>query len=412
MSLATSAAQSLPLRVEQPCSKDTCSGEVVAIETRCAREIYFRCAPALSDRQDADFEYQVRRFYRCLPRLLQQAGSDTSHVFLERVFFEDFARDMDTFQRVRAEAYYQAGIPEEELPATTYIQQPPCRRTQKLEMQIYAVAPKSPGSVSVQTIHDGTTGTTGKLLEIAGVRHLYIADINGLSDDKKNPGTFRQQSDRMFQKCATMLAQHGVRFPDVLRTWCYLHDIDNTYAEFNLSRNEFFQQEGVQRLPASTGIEATLWPLQARCSMDLYAVLNPERATVELMHTPTLNEAAEYGSSFARGMKVDLPDKTMLFISGTASIDEFGVTVHVGDVRKQMERMLLNIRELLHAQGATFANLTQAASFLKRAEYLELYELVLEEWGISKLPNTFVEAGVCRPELLCEMEAIAVIPKH
>jgi hypothetical protein len=26
------------------------------------------------------------------------------------------------------------------------------------------------------------------------------------------------------------------------------------------------------------------------------------------------------------------------------------------------------------------------------------------------LPNTFVEAGVCRPDLLCEMEAIAIIP--
>jgi enamine deaminase RidA (YjgF/YER057c/UK114 family) len=95
------------------------------------------------------------------------------------------------------------------------------------------------------------------------------------------------------------------------------------------------------------GIEARLWPLEALCSMDLYALLNPESATIELMHTPTLNEAAEYGSSFARGMKVDLPDKTMLFISGTASIDERGVTVHLGDTRKQMERMLLNIRELL-----------------------------------------------------------------
>jgi enamine deaminase RidA (YjgF/YER057c/UK114 family) len=239
-----------------------------------------------------------------------------------------------------------------------------------------------------------------------------VADINGLSGDALNPGTFREQSDRMFENCAHLLAQHGVRFPDVLRTWCYLFDIDNTYAEFNLSRNAFFAREGVKRLPASTGIEARLWPLDALCSMDMYALLNPESATVELMHTPTLNEAAEYGSSFARGMKVDLPDKTMLFISGTASIDERGVTVHLGDTRKQMERMLLNIRELLAAQGASFANLVQAASFLKRAEYLELYELVLDEWGISKLPNTFVEAGVCRPELLCEMEAVAVIPKR
>jgi len=40
----------------------------------------------------------------------------------------------------------------------------------------------------------------------------------------------------------------------------------------------------------------------------------------------TLNEAYEYGkpSSFSRGMRIDLPCVTMIFISGTASIDEKG----------------------------------------------------------------------------------------
>jgi enamine deaminase RidA (YjgF/YER057c/UK114 family) len=412
MSSATTPAHFVPLRVQHPCGKETCSGELVALETAHATEVYIRCAPALSAPGDHDdFESQARRFYGCLPRLLGRAGADVSHVVLERVFFEDFARDMDAFQKVRAESYYQAAVAEDELPATTYIQQPPCRRTQKLEMQIYAVVPKRPGSAIVRTEIDAATGTTAKLLEIAGVRHLYIADINGLPDDRAQPGTFREQSDRMFARCRRLLQSHGVRFPDVLRTWCYLDDIDHTYADFNHSRNAFFAVEGVKRLPASTGIEARLWPLSARCAMDLYAVLNPDAAQVEVMTTPTLNEASEYGSSFARGMKVDLPDKTVLFISGTASIDERGVTVHVGDVRRQLERMLLNIQELLAAQGASFADLAQAATFLKRSEYMELCELVLEEWGIRDVPNTFVQAGVCRPELLCEMEAVAVLPK-
>jgi enamine deaminase RidA (YjgF/YER057c/UK114 family) len=130
------------------------------------------------------------------------------------------------------------------------------------------------------------------------------------------------------------------------------------------------------------------------------------------MTTPTLNEAATYGASFSRGMKVDLPDKTVLYISGTASVDERGATVHIGDKRRQLERMLLNIRELLAPHGATFADLTQAATFLKRADYLELCELVMEEWGLQGVPNSFVEAGVCRPNLLCEMEAIAILPKR
>lgn len=412
MTQATLPIRELPLRQTCACGKETCSGELVALATPYAKEIFIRCAPTLSVEPNLGFEEQARRFYGCLPRLLAQAGADRSHVVWERVYFEDFARDMETFQGIRRDFYESSGLTDETFPATTYIQQPPCRKSQKIEMQIYAILPNGPDSARVTTFLDPRTQTTAKLVEIAGCRHLYIADIKGLSDNPDAPGTFREQSDRMLNACADLLAQHGATFPQVLRTWCYLVDIDNTYAEFNLSRNAFFTQHGVKRCPASTGIEARLWPLQAWCGMDLYALLNPECAKVEVMHTPTLNEAWDYGSSFARGMKVDLPDKTVLYISGTASIDERGVTVHVGNARRQLERMLLNIQELLQAQEATFQDLTQAATYLKRSESLELCELVFEEWGIRDVPNTLVEAGVCRPELLCEMEAIAILPKR
>ena len=101
-----------------------------------------------------------------------------------------------------------------------------------------------------------------------------------------------------------------------------------------------------------------------------------------------------------------------LHISGTASVDEKGDTVHLDDPRKQIERMLLNVQELLKPHGATMQDLTQAATFLKHKEYLEMYEEILEEWGVRNVPNTLVEAGVCRPNLLCEMEAVAVLPKR
>jgi enamine deaminase RidA (YjgF/YER057c/UK114 family) len=145
--------------------------------------------------------------------------------------------------------------------------------------------------------------------------------------------------------------------------------------------------------------------------MDLYALVNPEGAKVEVMHTPTLNEAADYGSSFSRGMKIELPEKTVLHISGTASVDEKGDTVHLEDPRKQIERMLLNVDQLLQAQGASFADIVQIATFLKKAEYLDMYTEILADRGDLQVPNTFVETGVCRPNLLCELEAIAILPK-
>ena len=51
-----------------------------------------------------------------------------------------------------------------------------------------------------------------------------------------------------------------------------------------------------------------------------------------------LNEAYAYAkpSSFARGMRLDLNGVTILLISGTASIDEHGESVHIGDFRAQL----------------------------------------------------------------------------
>ena len=62
-----------------------------------------------------------------------------------------------------------------------------------------------------------------------------------------------------------------------------------------------------------------------------------------------LNEAYAYAkpSSFSRGMRIDLNGLTILLISGTASIDEQGRTVHVGDFRAQQRRTYENISRLL-----------------------------------------------------------------
>jgi enamine deaminase RidA (YjgF/YER057c/UK114 family) len=353
---------------------------------------------------------QAVKFYECLPRKLQEVGASLADVMWERVFFRDVTADFDTFADVRREAYWRAGINTDKLPAATYIEQPPCRHEQAFELQIHAIVPRETGRVRVHSFPRSEWGATTKLVEIGEHRHLYITNINGRGNPALPAPSFREQSDAMFATAQQLLQGYGTSFPKVLRTWCYLDDIDRDYDQFNLSRNAFFQEHNVRRLPASTGIRAGLYPPGTQCAMDLYALLNPEGAQIEVMHTPTLNEAADYGSSFSRGMKVGLPDKTILFISGTASVDELGATVHLDDDQKQIERMLLNIRELLRPHGATFADVVQVITYLKWRSELDVFLKVWDEWGLSGLPNTFVEAGVCRPNLLCEMEAIAIVP--
>jgi 2-iminobutanoate/2-iminopropanoate deaminase len=129
-----------------------------------------------------------------------------------------------------------------------------------------------------------------------------------------------------------------------------------------------------------------------------------------------LNEAYAYAkpSSFSRGMRIDLNGLTILLISGTASIDENGVSVHVGDFRAQMKRTLDNITGLLESEGCTWHDIVRTSCYLRdidrdydafneeRTEFFKAQEL-------DPLPaSTGIQAHLCRPELLIEIEAIAM----
>jgi len=388
----------------------TCSVQATTIKSADATEVFARCAPIASATGRNNCRIQTQVLYDCLDQLLGQTGVAMGDVVIEKALFRSITADFDDFQEVRREAYRKRGITGPALPAITCLQQPPCRPGEDIELQIYAVVPSRAGNSRVRVLSPACEHATVKLVEIGQARHLYITDISGRGHNGKPSASFRQQSDTMFEAAKNVLDSCGLSFPQVLRTWIYLDNIDRDYDELNASRNAFFEQEGVERLPASTGIRGGLHPPGTRCTLDVYALLNPEIADVRIMHTPTLNEAPEYGSSFSRGMQVALPGETCLFISGTASVDEHGATAHVGDIRAQLERMLLNVDELLRAHGATFADLAQATTFLKSAENLGLYEKICAERGVSGIPHSIVEADVCRPDLLCEMEAIAILP--
>ncbi len=129
-----------------------------------------------------------------------------------------------------------------------------------------------------------------------------------------------------------------------------------------------------------------------------------------------LNEAFEYAkpSSFSRGMRIDLNGLVILLISGTASIDEHGVSVHVGDFRAQCRRTFQNVAALLAAEGATWKDVVRTSCYLRDidrdyAQFNEERTAFYKEQGLNPLPaSTGIQAKLCRPELLVEVEAIAM----
>jgi enamine deaminase RidA (YjgF/YER057c/UK114 family) len=130
------------------------------------------------------------------------------------------------------------------------------------------------------------------------------------------------------------------------------------------------------------------------------------------MTARTLNEASLYGSDFARGIRVVEANKVALHVSGTASIDEAGRTAHPEDFDAQAERMLVNVAALLEAQGASFADVVSAVTYLKRPADAGRLREKLRAAGFAGFPNALVAAPICRPELLCETEALAVLPRE
>ena len=94
------------------------------------------------------------------------------------------------------------------------------------------------------------------------------------------------------------------------------------------------------------------------CTLDLLA-LQPSgrrpRSRWSGSTTGKQNEATEYGSAFARAMEVVLGDARYVFVSGTASIDDHGATVHVGDFETQTRYTLEAVEALLDGAGARLA---------------------------------------------------------
>lgn len=129
-----------------------------------------------------------------------------------------------------------------------------------------------------------------------------------------------------------------------------------------------------------------------------------------------LNEAYAYAkpSSFSRGMRIDLNGLTILLISGTASIDENGVSVHVGDFRAQLRRTYDNITGLLASEGCTWHDIVRTTCYLRDIDrdydvFNEERTKFFAEQGLDPLPaSTGIQAHLCRPELLIEIEAIAM----
>ena len=152
------------------------------------------------------------------------------------------------------------------------------------------------------------------------------------------------------------------------------------------------------------------------CVTPSHARLRTPLAKHAVSAPSVLNEAYTYDrpSSFTRALTFAIGDVTVLLVSGTASVDERGETVHVGDFRAQCWRTYRNITTLLESARMTWRDIVRTTCYLRDIErdYRDFNEVrtAFFSWlGLDPLPaSTGIQARLCRDDLLVEIEAIAV----
>ncbi|MBR5567322.1 MAG: hypothetical protein IKW27_01130 [Bacteroidales bacterium] len=235
----------------------------------------------------------------------------------------------------------------------------------------------------------------------------------GLVDDSCNS---LEQMSAIFKDYETELRKDGMCVADdCVRTWIFVRDVDTNYAGVVVGRRDYFDSVGLTpetHYIASTGIQGAHSDYRKVVVMDAYAVkgLLPEQIKY-LQATDYLNPTYEYGVTFERGTSITYGDRKHIFISGTASIDNKGRIMHEGDVRGQALRMMENISALLADADACIDDIRSSILYLRDAsDYALVSSLFKEKWPM--LDPVFVQAPVCRPGWLIEMECIAISLKN
>jgi len=122
----------------------------------------------------------------------------------------------------------------------------------------------------------GSAFTRGLRVDLpGGITHLLLSGTAsvGAHGETLYPGDFRAQLWRTYYNLTKLLESEGATWHDVVRTTCYIRDIERDYPEFNNIRNEFFRALGLDPFPASTAIQARICRSDLLVEIEAMAIL-------------------------------------------------------------------------------------------------------------------------------------------
>src|SRR3954466_755147 len=130
-------------------------------------------------------------------------------------------------------------------------------------------------------------------------------------------------------------------------------------------------------------------------------------AQVKRVNPPALSAPTGY----THIVEVSGPAKT-IYISGQIAFDKDGKLVGAGDMKAQAEQVFKNLETALTAAGAKFSDVVKMNSYITDMSKVQAVRDVRAKYFSETAPaSTFFEVkGLVWPELLLEIEVVAVVP--
>ena len=330
------------------------------------------------------FPQQLRRVYAAEDMILAMPEYRGAHYILKRYFLSDSTNQIPFMRK-------------EEDVAISIIQQPPLDGS-KVAVWLYMQRGTTVNN------HNGMTISSHN-----GYQQLWKMGMHQCEGDSA------QQTASVLTTYEKDLKAFGATLAEnCIRTWFFVRDVDTQYAGMVKARRENFTEQGLTEKThyiSSTGIGGVPADTHALIQLGTYALMGFEPSQQRYLYAPThLNPTYEYGVTFERGTVMEYGDRAHVFISGTASIDNKGNVVHVGDIIGQTHRMWENVETLLAEGNASYEDVMQIVVYLRdMADYQTVREMFDERF--PNIPCVIALAPVCRPTWLIEMECIAVAPR-
>ena len=328
------------------------------------------------------FEGQVARIQQAEKILLGMEDVQGASIVFKRYFLSDATNQVPVIQ-------------ENDACTVSYIQQPPLDGS-KVAVWLYLQK-----GTEVVPMNNST------VVRHNGYQHVWTFGLM----DSTSATSYMQTWQTLFIYIDILKLFQATLEKNCVRTWFFVRDVDTQYGGLVKSRRECFVEQGLTpetHYIASTGIGGTPSDPKALVQLDSYAMtgFEPEqqRYLYGLSH---LNRTIEYGVTFERATLMQYGDRNHVYISGTASINNKGEVMHVGNVQQQTLRMWENVETLLNEGGMSYDDVMQIIVYLRDSADYEMVKRMFEQ-KFPQIPTVFTLAPVCRPTWLIEMECMAV----